>query len=53
MGLYQTLGKSALGLSEAEKLAGSGEKNHPIISSGTNFRAETKKSYLLYIYIYI
>ena len=47
--LSQTLGKSTLGLSEAEKLAGSGEKNHPIISSGTDFRAKTKKTLFHYI----
>ena len=52
--LSQTLGNFILGLSEAEKLAGSGGKNHPIISSGTDFRGETKKNIIsLYIYIYI
>ena len=61
--LSQTLGNFILGLSEAEKLAGSGGKNHPIISSGTDFRGETKKTlfhyiyniytYTIYIYIYI
>ena len=49
-GLSQTLGNSTLDPSEAEKLAGTGEKNHPIISSATDFKAKTKKRYFI-IYI--
>ena len=44
-------GNSLPGLSEAEKLAGSGEKNHTITSRGTVFRAETKKTLFHYICI--
>ena len=56
---FGTPGNSTPGLSKAEKIAGSGEKNHPIISIGTDFRAKTKKALFdLYIdcfpiYIYI
>ena len=42
--LSQTLGKSTLGLLEAEKLAGSGGKNHPITLRETDFRAKARKT---------
>ena len=43
------VGNSLPGLSEAEKLAGSGKKNDTITSRGTVFRAKTKKTFH-YIY---
>ena len=46
---FGTPGNSTLGLSEAEKIAGSGEKNHPIISIGTDFMVN-KKSVIWFIY---
>ena len=49
-GLSQTFGKSTQDLSEAEKLAGSGGKNHAIISRGTDFRAKKKKKRYFIIY---
>ena len=40
---FGTPGNSTLGLSVAEKLSGSREKNQPIISRGTDFRAQKNK----------
>ena len=48
-GVSRTLGNSTPGLSEAEKLAVSGEKSHLIISRETDFRAETKKRYFVFV----